>query len=267
MFSRRSMLVLVAALALMVGCVNYDERLELNADGSGVIRVHLSINEQLIPPDALPPMKTLKEDDLLPVPRQEIVSGLEADGFKVKSLRAESIDGFRHFYIVLEFKSVDQLAKSSFFNGRKIVFTREGDTFRFSQEIDVSERSLTEKAEPPKKAPAKKDDKGGKSGKPEEKKPAQAPSKTGEAAKPPQKPGGFVQQLEEQFGKEQVRRMFASQHVVFSVSVAGTGIVETDGTGHRGVTSVWDYPLNQIIDRKAPLAMKAVFSTAGAAGN
>ena len=234
---RMTRMTLCAALAaLAAGCLNYDERIELNGDGSGVVRIHLAISEQMLASRTKP--KIEKEEDLFPSPPKELVADLEKQGFKVRALRAESSAGMRHFYLVLEFKSLDDLAKSDLLGGRKVSLKREGDTWAFRSEIVVSEKTL--------------DRAGG--AKPEEPKPG--PDGKGPKREEP----SAIRQLEARFGKERVRQMFSAYSISFSVEMAGAGLLRTNGMGHRDAVAVWEIPLSQLIERKPTILMEADFA-------
>jgi hypothetical protein len=228
-------IVLAAAMALVVaGCVNYDERIELNPDGSGVVRIHLAISEQVLPAQFKP--ATAAESDLLPVPREELVKDLESQGFKVKSLRAESSQGLRHFYLVLEFKSLEDVSKSEFFGGRKAFLKKDGARWEFQQEINVSEETLTDRTSPAKK--------------PKDEKPGTKPAPS----------GGAIKQLEARLGKEKVRQMFSNYSLSFSVQLKGGGLLHTNGRNHQDAVALWEIPLDQLIEKKPLLRMQADFA-------
>lgn len=228
----------VISVVIAAGCVNYDERIELNTDGSGLVRMHLAISEQVLRMTGRPQPR--KEEDLLPMPREELVRELEADHFKVRSLRAESAQGLRHFYIVLEFKSLDDLAKSEYFGGRKVSLKRDGAKWRCVQEINVSEKTLTDRAGP---KPTE-----------EEKTP------DGKQPKRPGETGSVIRRLEARFGKTRVRQMFAAYSLSFSVELAGAGLIRTNGVNYRDRTAVWEISLDRLIDTKPTLHMEADFA-------
>jgi hypothetical protein len=201
--------------------------------------MHLAISEQVlgVKPDA----KIVKEDDLLPMPRLELIVDIEKQGFKVQSLRAESSQGLRHFYLVLSFKSLDDVARSDLFGGRKVSFKSEGEKWLFRQEIVVSEKTLTDRAG----AVGKEAPKTGPEGKKE--KPAE------ESA---------IKQLETRFGKERVRQMFATYSIIFSVELPGTTLIRTNGVNHRDTAAVWETRLDQLIETKPRIVMEADFAGA-----
>ena len=237
--SAKTVVTLVMLIALAGGCVEYDERIELNTDGSGLVRMHLAISEQVLTSMTTPTVG--KESELLPVPREELVEDLEKEGFEVKDLRAESSRGLRHVYLVIGFKNVAALAGSKFFGGRKVSLERDGAKWQFRQEISVSEDSLSQRAgNRLRRTPTlrRKD-------KPEEK---------------PQENRTIIQQLEERFGKTQVREMFKKYSLVFSVQLNGAGLIHTNGRNHRDATAVWKIPLDVLIDRKPTLRMEGDFA-------
>ena len=239
---RMSILVSVVLTALVAGCVDYDERIELNTDGSGVVRMHLAVSEQVLRTGT--PAKIEKEADLLPIPRKDLIRDIEKEGFKVKSLRAQSSRGHRHFYLVLEFDSLSALTQSELFGNRKVSLKRDGARWEFLQEIHVSEKTLTDRAgaaETGAEAKTAPDDKNGK--KPEDQE-------------------SILKQLEKRFGKARVRQMLSGYEISFSLSLKGAGLIRNNGRSHRDTTAVWEIPLDQLIEKKPTLRMEAVFAIA-----
>jgi len=229
----RSKLTILALMliATSAGCIKYDERIEMNPDGSGIVRMHIAVAEQLLPPSLYE--KSGNEDDLLPVKRAELVAGLEKDGFAVKSLRASSARGLRHFYVVLAFKDLNVLTKSEWFGGRKVSLTKLGGKWRFDQEISVSEDALKGRSR------AKADD--------------AKPTKT-----PPAET--IKKQLERRFGTERVDHMLKNYFVSFSVQLTGAGLLSTNGRSHRDRVAVWAIPLKELIGRRPTIKMSAEFA-------
>jgi hypothetical protein len=233
--TRRILLLAAAVLVIaLAGCVNYDERIELNPDGSGVARIHLAVSEQVLPPEFKPASPA--EADLLPVPREELVKDLESQGFKVTSLRAESSQGLRHFYLVIEFKCLEDVSKSEFFGGRKASLKKDGARWEFLQEINVSEETLINRTTSAKK--------------PKDEKPGTKPAPSDSA----------IKQLEARLGKEKVRQMFSNYSLNFSVQLKGATLLHTNGRNHQDAVALWGIPLDQLIETKPVLHMQADFA-------
>jgi len=236
---RRGLTVFIIVL-VMAGArsIKYDERIELNPDGSGVVRMHLALVEQMMPPSVYE--KSGQEDDLFPMPRKELLAELEKDGFTVKSLRAESTGGMRHFYIVLGFKNLDTLARSEWFGKRKATLRKIDGKWRFDQEIRVSEQTLT-----------------GRSGLKRVEKP--------DGKKKPEKPHeSIIRQMERRFGRTRVEQMLRNYLISFSVQVEGGGLLATNGRRHRDRVAVWAIPLSQLIGRRPTIRMVAEFAPTAA---
>ena len=265
-------LAALAGLMLAAGCVNYDERIEINPDGSGVVRMHLAVSEQAIGITGMP--KPTTEDELLPSPRPEMVADLERQGFKVKGLRAESAGGMRHFYIVLEFKNLADVEKSEVFKDRHATLTKEGGKFVYRQTVAVSERTLTDRTgggggpmmPPPKvidlnKPPQKRDDAKGEP-------PKTTPGDAKKDAKKDAKPEEYVsviKQMEMRFGRERVLQMFAAYSISFSVQMKDATLLKTNGFNHRDAVAIWDTPLEQLVEKWPTISMEASFAPNGPA--
>ncbi len=258
---RKTFLIASAALAaLAAGCVSYDERIELNPDGSGVVRMHVTVAEQVIGPAGK--VSAEKEDDLLPMPRKEMIADIEKQGFTVKNLRVESTGGLRHFYLVLAFRNIEDVRKSEFFGGRTVSVTREGGRLSFRSQIAMSEKTLTDRAggpktpEPPKPAPE-----------PPKPAPEAAPSKEtpkkdaeGKGAKKDEPYVSVIKQLEARFGKERVRQMFGAYAISFSVEVPGATLIKTNGVNYRDAAAIWETPLDKLIETWPTITMEADFA-------
>ncbi|HUW56364.1 MAG TPA: hypothetical protein VMZ92_06985 [Planctomycetota bacterium] len=238
---RATSIILPAVLAvLVVGCVDYDERIELNTDGSGLVRMHLTVSEQVLRTST--PGKIEKEADLLPIPQKDLTRDIEKEGFRVTSLRASSSRGHRHFYLVLEFDRLETLTKSQLFGNRQASLKRDGPRWEFRQEIIVSEETLTNRAGP---AGAPEPDAAAPENKPEKK---------------PDENESILKQLEKRFGKARVRQMLSGYQISFSLRLNGAGLIRTNGRSHRDTTAVWEIPLDQLIEKKPTLRMEAAFA-------
>ncbi len=253
--------LLMAAIA--AGCVNYDERIELNADGSGVVRLHLSVSEQAIGMSGLP--KPTNEDEMLPSPRAEMIADFEKQGFKVRSLRAESVGGLRHFYIVLEFKRLADVEKSEVFKDRGATLAKEEGRLVYRQTVAVNERTLTDRAgggpgpmmPPPKiydlkTSPPKEGDKRPDTAKPAPKDAKADPSKKEDYV-------SIIKQMEMRFGRERVMEMFDAYSISFSVEMKGATLLKTNGYNHRDAVAIWDTPLARLIEKWPTIPMEAAF--------
>jgi hypothetical protein len=257
----RKMLWIASALALVsaAGCVGYDERIELNPDGSGVVRMHMSVSEQALGPFTR--QKIEKEDDLWPMPKKELIDDFEKQGFKVQSVRAESAGGIRHFYIVVEFKSLADLEKSDLFGGRKASLKQEGGRYLYRSEIAVNENTLDRTTGPKTPSPAE----GPKSPTPPKAPspaPAPAPEKKPGDAKKNEPHVSIVKQLEIQFGRERVMQMLSAFSVSFSVEMNSATLLRTNGYNHRDVVGTWETPLSRLVDKWPTITMEADFGLA-----
>ena len=258
MLTMRTSLTILSVMLVLVltGCVNYDERIELNEDGSGVVRMHIAISEQVIPARFRGRVTT--EEALFPAPRKELIADIEKDGLKVRSLRAESTKGLRHYYLVIEFKKLDDLARSDLLGGRRIAFRKDGAKFVFDQVIDLSTESLTDRMPGSKKSGKEKtetkDDKGRKksdSEKPDDKK------------QPEKKEEDIITQLEKTYGSARVRKMFRAYHVSFSAQLANGTLITSNGENHIDKAAIWQTPLDKLLHNRMKVEMKATFVPKG----
>ena len=127
--------------------MEYDERIELNADGkTGLFKMHLAIAEQVL---GLPKPKdnTLKE--VFGLTTAELRQELDSPALELTDVRVHVTRGMRHLYVVCRIKDARKLTASKALADRRMSLVRDADgKWSFHQEIVVSERSLTRTEQP-----------------------------------------------------------------------------------------------------------------------
>jgi len=111
---------------LLAGCINYDQDLALNADGSGTMTVHYSSAAQKLPGKEKEGEGevNLGQAPKLPFDEAEIRKGYEgAKGVVIKDVKVEEKENVPHATYVIAFKDINEL------NGKGI-FALEGDKLR-----------------------------------------------------------------------------------------------------------------------------------------
>ena len=225
--------LLLAAL-LVAGCLNYDERIEVNPDGSGTVRVCLSISEEVImgmevdeegrplkrkiesEDDLFPRLPDLKTGKLTLNGKEQIVKDFTSGNMKVRSIRAASTGGTRQIYVVADFRDFNKLPDSRVFSDRTCSFRRLRDG-TFELRMVVASEAM------------------GKS-------PLQS---------------NTYQALKARFGEQQARMFLSSYHARFTVEAPGK-VVETNGNVWKETKSLWSKTLLEMLgSEKLDLRVRA----------
>ncbi len=143
-------LLLIAALALSVGCIKFSKTLTLNDDGSGLIDITYTLPEETV--TQMSGMMTLADElaeaagepppgdkhgylELLLNPSENRikskVESYDVPGLKLNTVKVESRDGSRRVRLQLLFKNIQDLAETDFFADHGFTLTRlEGGNYR-----------------------------------------------------------------------------------------------------------------------------------------
>jgi len=134
---------LAVGLAVLAGCLSYEEELTLRRDGSGLVKVHYFLREDMA--------KRMDEaaKQLAANPRLAMFGGVgpmfseagvkkalgDAKGLTLKSVREESKDGVRHIWLEADFNHLRSLGNAFIFragsvewrplSGGRMEYTRE----------------------------------------------------------------------------------------------------------------------------------------------
>ncbi len=138
---------IMLSLVLLGGCINYEEQLTLNKDGSGTIMMHYWMDSTFAQGpgqaagDKGPPMSEQQANERFAT----------KPGITLQSFRTEEKDGDTHSYVTLAFDSVTNL--SAAMDGRDITFSEEGGVITFTSTVE-SESPGPEAAMPLEPEPA-----------------------------------------------------------------------------------------------------------------
>ena len=129
---------------LLCGCIEYDERIDLAADGkTGLLKMHLAVSEQVL---GLPPPKDKSIKEVFGLTVDELRTETDSPALSLTDARADVSKGMRHLYIVCRIKDVSKLTTSPVLADRKLLLEQNHpDRWRFFQELVISEKSLTGK--------------------------------------------------------------------------------------------------------------------------
>ena len=97
-------LMLASFALLLSGCINYDETITLNPDGSGKMIVHYSISEETV---------TQMEDAETPLDfdKSEIEKEFVDRKAKLEDVKTYSEDNLRHIVMTVSFKDMSEVAE------------------------------------------------------------------------------------------------------------------------------------------------------------
>lgn len=122
-------------LLFLSGCLSYEQDTRLSEDGSGSMDIHYWVSENVI--------SWFSGDGMLAFNRDSVYAQYEAEGITVHSVRVENrdSDSTRHVHVSLEFNDITALPACAGFREMKFSWLREGDVYRFMQELPVSSGS------------------------------------------------------------------------------------------------------------------------------
>ena len=134
---RRLLPLLLLAVLVLPGCLNYEQHTRLEEDGSGTAEIHYWIGENVFMF-----MKNVK----LPFNEDSIRQQYSADGVTVLDARtgSEDSDSTRHVWISLAFDDIRELSDCDGFKDVGFRWQSEGDVFRFEQSMPASGTSSEE---------------------------------------------------------------------------------------------------------------------------
>ena len=117
-------LSVLLTILLTIGCIEYEEKISLKADGSGTMTIHYMISESML--------QFAKNDGMpLTFDKDEIERELESDKIKVESVEAYTQDEKRHIVTKLTFEDINDLPNKWIFQDREMYFSSEGDFYKF----------------------------------------------------------------------------------------------------------------------------------------
>jgi phosphatidylinositol mannoside-binding LppM-like protein len=138
-------IVFVSILCLFIfGCINYDETVELNKDGSGKITMHYSIPQQLFAMMQMGQDSGEKKEEMpFKFKESEIRSDLTAPGVTVDKVEEKTEGDQHHFYVTLSFKKITDLNQTKSFTKMPFTWKEEGKNILF-QQVLIGEKKQDE---------------------------------------------------------------------------------------------------------------------------
>jgi hypothetical protein len=123
-------LSLIAIVLFTIGCIEYEEKISIKADGSGTMTVHYMISESML---------NFAQDDGMPLTfdKNEIEEELKSDKVKVESIEAYTEEEKRHIVTTLTFRDINDLPEKWVFQDREMSFSSEGDFYTFRSVFSI----------------------------------------------------------------------------------------------------------------------------------
>ncbi len=133
--SRRALLMIpVAALVVIAGCINYEQTTKLNLDGSGTAEIHYWAEENSVSFLSSGPLYF----DEAKIKEQYKGTGITAKDIKMEMKEADST---RHVNVTVEFKNIQELSKTEAFKGIAITWAESEGNMKFEQKMEPRENS------------------------------------------------------------------------------------------------------------------------------
>lgn len=114
-------LVLVLFCLLIASCIEYEENIKLNADGSGTMSISYSMDESLV--NMMGASDT--SDNPFKFDKEKVKKELQSDNVTVDSVTDFTKDGKKGIRVHLSFKDINKIPQQGMFKNR---------TFRLSEE-------------------------------------------------------------------------------------------------------------------------------------
>jgi hypothetical protein len=120
-------------LVVFGGCLNYEQTVTLDADGSGSMEIHYWLSESTV--------KWFSSGSTLGVNKEDVNKQYEGEGITVKEVKIENRveDSTRHVWVKLKFNNLTSLSKVHGLKDYKYEWRRNGDTALFVQKTDQTE--------------------------------------------------------------------------------------------------------------------------------
>ncbi len=124
---------------LVAGCINYEEEITLNADGSGTMLMHYSIPQQLHAMMEMGGQDTgqdKSEEMPFKFKEAEIRADMNAPGVTVEKVESKAEGDQQHFFVNVSFKKLTDLNKTKPFQKMPFQWKEEDKNVTFQQTLE-----------------------------------------------------------------------------------------------------------------------------------
>jgi hypothetical protein len=136
--------------AYLAGCINYDQDVQINENGSGKLIMHYSLPQQLTAMMAMGDQSTeKKEDNQMPfkITEDEVKKDLAAKGVKVEKFETKTEGDKNHYYVTIAFDNITDLNQTKTFAKMPFQWKKEGSVYTFSQTLMGEKKKEGENAD------------------------------------------------------------------------------------------------------------------------
>jgi hypothetical protein len=132
---RKYKIIFVLFVSLFIfGCINYEETVQLNQDGSGKLTMHYSIPQQLFAMMQMGQDSGEKKEEMpFKFKESEIKSDLTAPGVTVEKVEQKAEGDQQHFFVTLSFKKITDLNQTKSFAKMPFTWKEDGGNILFQQ--------------------------------------------------------------------------------------------------------------------------------------
>jgi hypothetical protein len=129
---------LLLFIIFVAGCINYEENIELNADGSGKMLMHYSIPQQLHAMMEMGQDTQQDKKDEMPFKfkEAEIRTDMAAPGVTVEKVESKAEGDQQHYYVHVSFKKLTDLNQTKPFQKMKFQWIEEDKKVTFQQTLE-----------------------------------------------------------------------------------------------------------------------------------
>lgn len=137
------------ATFFVAGCINYDQEVQLNANGSGKIMIHYSLAQQLVGMMAMGDQSggEQKQDMPFKVTEAEIRKDLTVKGVRIDKFEQKTEGDQANFYITVSFDNIKDLNQSEMFKKMPFDWSKNGAVTTFTQTLKGNTEKKEESAD------------------------------------------------------------------------------------------------------------------------
>lgn len=125
------MCIVIAAIALSAGCIDYEEKITLRKDGSGYMTIHYFTDESTIEEEKMEEEELPFSFDQYSFDQKEIEDELADENIRVEKVESYTEEGKRHLIAKLFFKNINKIPHKWIFENRELQFTKESGFLTF----------------------------------------------------------------------------------------------------------------------------------------
>jgi hypothetical protein len=218
--------IMCVVTAALCGCVDYDERIEINPDGkTGTLNMHLAVDERFVAVN-WPKVTGNNLESIFPTTLEDLKKEVNCPAVELVDARASvnTAVHMRHLYLVCRIKDASKLNDCPALAYRNLILRQDNaTTWTFQQQLDVTGNNML----------------------------GSTPEQTAKA----------MAKLESTYGKENIRGILGNYHLTMSITMPeGYTGESADGKVHRKSTVTWERTIAQLVDSKEPWKMEARFA-------